>query len=115
VGGVQAVSYDAYLELDAGGPERVTIQGTAANYTSNVAPMFNRALGRPLRDLDGLRAPEAMGLLVRALDRWNAEPDVYAALNPENGWGDANGARSFLEQLLEACIKYPLAVVRVSC
>lgn len=43
-----------------------------------------------------------------------SKPEVYKAMNPENGWGDYDGCLGFLVSLQKACATFPLAQVRVS-
>lgn len=76
------------------------------NYTSNVAPMWRDALGDValgnLIDRDGRAA--TLAPLVRAgVERMEADPDRYRAMNPENNWGDYDGALAYLRNLAEAC------------
>lgn len=68
------------------------------NYTSNVSPMWTRCLTAVageetrLRDLAGRRCGDLIGLLDGAV-RWSIDHlDELRALNPPNGWGNAEGA-----------------------
>jgi len=67
-----------------------------------------------LRALDGAPCSEAGGVIARAVERMEADPDTYRAMNPPNGWGDYEGALAFLRRLAEACAEHPRATVRVS-
>jgi hypothetical protein len=51
--GAGRMSYDVWVEVDAGGPEPIVVRDL--NYTSNAWPLFGEVLGRSIRDLDGLR------------------------------------------------------------
>lgn len=106
VGG-SGVSYDAYLVADLGGPEPVSVGGLNENYTYNTGPMFEEAVGVSLGSLSGKRAGEAAEVLWRAVHIMDREPSRFRAMNPENGWGDADGWREFLRRIAEACDAAP--------
>ena len=40
-------------------------------------------------------------------------PKFYEAMNPQNGWGSATGAREFFTAFLAACEEHPKATVSV--
>jgi hypothetical protein len=108
------MSYDVYLEVDAGGDEPV--EAYWANYTSNCAPMWLRAMPDTdgLAGMDGIPAQVAGAYLEAGILRMETEPDEYRALNPSNGWGDFEGQLEFLQRLAVMCRKFPLAKVRIS-
>ena len=58
------------------------------------------------------------GSVIMALDvglfHMQNNPDIYTALNPANGWGNYEGALTFLAGLLEACRRHPKATLWVS-
>jgi hypothetical protein len=77
------------------------------NITHNISPMWSK-LG--IRDLLYTGQPRAgdlvepLTLAIRAMrDDWPA----FAALNPSNGWGSADGALRFLVELRDACEANP--------
>lgn len=105
------MSYDVYLEIDTGGDELVEVYDR--NYTSNVSRMW-RTAGVNLRELTGMVAADAVPLLDRAIGAMTAEADTYRAMNPPNGWGDYDGALTFLCDLRAACVKHPKTTLRVS-
>jgi hypothetical protein len=112
------VSYDIslYMQVDAGGPEPITVYpADIGNCTSNVAPMWADALGHRLADLAEKNAGESLAVLQRAVAVLEADPAKYEAMNPSNGWGDYEGAVSYLRQLRDACAAYPKATIHVSC
>jgi hypothetical protein len=87
------VSYDIWLTIDTGGPDTVTTH-EVGNYTSNVSPMWKKAFGYLLREMDGRNAREMVEDLERAV-RHMRDPEnlaKYEAMNPENGWGNHEGA-----------------------
>jgi hypothetical protein len=42
-----------------------------------------------------------------------ADPEKYRAMNPENRWGDYEGAMGYLRRLAEACAANPRCVIGV--
>lgn len=109
------MSYDVHLEIGVGGDEPARLGFLDANYTWNVYPMFKAALGDEgfCNDWDGLRAEIAADRCERTLAAFDADPDRFRALNPENGWGNYEGARAFIQAIGDACAKAPLATLRV--
>jgi hypothetical protein len=102
------MSYDVYLAKNEKKEEFI------ANYTYNVSPMYYDALGFSINDLDGMNAKEARLLIINALVRMTEEPDKYKAMNPDNGWGNYEGAMNFLSKILLSCIEHPKRTIRVS-
>lgn len=124
------MSYDIWLEADLGGKERASLDhDDPGNITYNVDPMFALALGEPeagvhsgadvvlhlkepaLKRFIDKPASEAVEPLRRAVERMEADPAPYQALNPENGWGDYEGALDYLKRFLAACERHPKAVI----
>jgi hypothetical protein len=125
------VSYDIWLEADLAGEKRARLDGDEpGNITYNVDPMFALALGG--ESGDGIQngrellldrkdpalkrfidrpAAEAIGPLTSAVASMEGNPDTYRALNPENGWGDYEGALDYLRRFLAACEAHPNAVI----
>jgi hypothetical protein len=107
------MSYDISFDIDAGGTEPVEIGGER-NYTSNVSGMWAEALGgRRLSELKDWRCLDAIPLLKGAVEHMRAQPDHYRKMNPENGWGDYEGALETLQWLLDSCRRHPLACIRI--
>ncbi|MFE5582529.1 hypothetical protein [Kitasatospora sp. NPDC056531] len=107
------MSYDIYLEIDTGSDCLTTVV-EVGNYTSNVSPMWTRALGEPLRELDGQNAGHAVALLDTAISAMQAAPAEYREMNPANGWGRYEGALDYLKRLRAACAEHPKTTIRVS-
>lgn len=105
------MSYDVYLEVDAGGPEPV--KAYWRNHTSNTAVMWREA-GCDIADFEGAGAGTFSVALASAIADIEARPDHYAQWNPENGWGSVETTLAFLRDLSDACENYPAAKVRVS-
>lgn len=73
------------------------------NYTFNVAPMFQLALGKDgIKQLNELNREEAIELLKVGIKDMKEKPEIYKKLNPKNGWGNYEGALDVLVKILEA-------------
>lgn len=85
------------------------------NYTHNVTPMWKKAgCYDALYESDGKRAGEIIPELNAAFNKMISGIREYKELDPDNGWVDADGALSFLEEVLRACRTYPSAKIGVS-
>jgi hypothetical protein len=60
------------------------------------------------------QATQLIGPLEAGLDALRSDPTRFRVHNPENGWGDYEGLKRFVESYLAACRKFPTAEVRVS-
>lgn len=107
------MSYDVSLVVNAGGPRPVDLALLDVNYTYNRGPMLPAAVGVHLSDMDGWEASRVAELLGRAIEDMTVNPAKYEAMNPPNGWGDAQGWRTFLQTIRDACVLAPLAVLDV--
>lgn len=107
------MSYDLYLQIDTGGEDPATVRDIG-NYTSNVSGIWAEALGYPLADLHGRTAAEAIDDLRQAVQRMASDPEKYRAMQPPNGWGNYEGARDYLSDLLEGCLAHPKSTIYVS-
>lgn len=94
------MSYDIRLTIDTGGSEPATVWD-GWNYTSNIAPMWRHA-GADLAEFHGKKAGECAPLLAAAIERMEADPETYLAMNPPNGWGSYEGLLRALRDLLAA-------------
>jgi hypothetical protein len=110
------MSYDVYLTVDLGGPERVLVGLLDWNYTSNVSGMWRKAMPETdgLRGMDGMLAGDALKVLERGIAAMEADPEPYRAMNPENGWGSFAGQLARLRVLADAFRNAPKATVGVS-
>lgn len=123
------MSYDIWLTGKLGGEREVHIE-EPGNITYNLDPMFALALdGDPqlgvqggadvvfhrknpaLKRFIGKRAAEAVVALLAALEKMEREPDRFRVLNPENGWGDYEGAVDYIRRFYVACQRYPEATI----
>lgn len=107
------MSYDISLAIDTGkGPLCDVIE--IGNYTSNVGPMWRDALqGRLLREFHGSPCSEAAGPLAEAVKRMENEPERYKLMEPSNGWGDYDGALTYLRRLAEMCAEHPKCYIQI--
>lgn len=108
------MSWSIWLEADLGGPEPAEVWDRGLSPTYNLAPMLAEA-GLQIRGLDGIQAATAAEPLGMVIQRLEADPERFKALNPSNGWGDYDGLlHKVLKPLFEACVMYPKAIVRVT-
>jgi hypothetical protein len=101
------MSYDIWIEEKNWKSESI-------NYTSNCSGMWHKALGIQLRELDETKAEKAIEILDKGIKEIVFNQLIYKEMNPLNGWGNHNGARIYLEQLLELCQKYPDGIIKIS-
>ncbi len=104
------MSYDVYL-FERGRYRDFDLYDS--NMTVNVAKMWRHA-GIDLTEYHKKRAKRLIRPLEKAVGNMIRDPETYQAMNPENGWGDYEGALLFLVELLGACTKYPKAFYAIS-
>ena len=110
------MSYNVYFEIDTGAGEVAEPRDGDRNYTRNVSPMWSAAIGENLGDLIN-RLPAARDLLPRVqrgVSAMETSPETYRAMNPDNGWGDYDGALAYLRWIADMCRTHPACTVRVS-
>jgi hypothetical protein len=83
------------------------------NYTYNVSKMYGEAMGETLSYFHDMKAIDAIDLLYKGVIEMENNPDKYKSMNPENGWGNYEGALEYLKELLNACVKNPNATIQV--
>ncbi|MFB5759013.1 hypothetical protein [Paenibacillus medicaginis] len=86
---------DGHEEIDCG------------NYTYNVSPMYRRAMGFTIGDLHRRSAADVAIILTDGIITLTNKPALYKEMNPENGWGNYEGAINFLAQIVKNCLLYP--------
>lgn len=106
------MSYDIYLKQMVTEEKEVADIG---NYTSNVCDMWEKALGMPLKRLDSMTAEFAIPYLAIGIKNMTDNPQEYEEMNPDNGWGDYDGALNYLVELLEGCKKFPNSRICMDC
>jgi hypothetical protein len=113
------VSYDVWFHVDVDG-HRVQV-AEVGNYTSNCSPMWAKALrdanpdlpkgpeGEPLwpSELNGRKASEIGQWLAKACAHMASSKAEYMVMNPENGWGDYEGALAYLRKWRDAAESFP--------
>lgn len=110
------MSWDFHMAVPIGRDgELVHVGHYEANYTYNVSRMFYRALGNEgIRGLHGKSGADAEPQLNAAVAAMRADPDIYRAMNPPNGWGNYEGALELLETLASWCREVPGAQLIIS-
>ena len=103
------MSYDVSLVINTGYEDRTVVD--IGNYTSNVASMWNKALGYEFSELDGENCGNCLDDLRRAVNDMESNPIEYRKMNPANGWGDYEGALDFLDKLKRECARNPKAKI----
>ena len=108
------MSWDFWMEVDVGGDCREDLS-YEASYTYNVSPMYYDAFTHPggIRALDGLEGKYCQPRLRKAINKMRSNPEHYQEMNPENGWGNYDGAVALLEKLERWCKASPEAILRV--
>ena len=82
------------------------------NYTCNVYNMYKASMDISLNSLDGMTALEAIPTLEKGVENMAYNPDKYKAMNPDNGWGDYEGALEYITKLLNECRKHPNYIIK---
>lgn len=93
---------EGYEEIDCG------------NYTCNVSPMYIKAMGFSFGNLHGKLAVDVAIKLTDGIIKMTNNPKVYREMNPENDWGNYEGAIRFLAQIIRQCLIYPEYLVEVN-
>ncbi len=109
------MSYDTYMMMDTGGETLATVC-EIGNMTSNVSPMWTKALGFPLSDMEGWTGKECAPHLERAL-KVIGNPETrsdFEAMNPSNGWGNVGSAEEYLKDIFGVCKMHPKAKLFIS-
>ena len=88
------------------------------NITHNLNDMAAKAgiyyaLWRP-EELGKTYAKEIIFYLQKGLKYLKSAPDKYEKYNSPNGWGMYDNLVLFVEEYLEACYRYPNAIINVS-
>ena len=103
------MSWNVYLHKKKWMDDEIEV----GNHTYNVAPMYSKAMGITISDLDGKKCNEVIPLLRKGILEMEANPAMYKAMNPKNGWGNYESALKFLEEIYNKCLdnsKYKIEV-----
>jgi hypothetical protein len=89
-----------------------------ANITHNLGEMAEKAgiyqaLWKP-EEIGKTKASEIIELLEKGLDDLKKRPKYFEAFNSPNGWGLYKNFVPFVEDYLNACKRYPDAIIEVS-
>lgn len=107
------MSYAGWVVLPSENPHdwAVTLD-ELGNYTSNVSGMWWRALeavtgdGMRLQDTQGWTCERAAPVLTLAVVWMGEHADELRRLEPDNGWGDYEGAVEYMRSVAEKCRTY---------
>jgi hypothetical protein len=109
------MSYDIKIMIQTGDDSYYPL--LEFNITYNLRPIFIKCMNNEngIFSLHGLKCEEAIELLeIASIDLTDPEKyDSYEDLNPPNGWGDCNGAFSFILKLLAGCVKHNYGYIEV--
>lgn len=94
--------------LDEHGRQRVGKRQIDGEWVD--VPLTNWGLGA----LDGAPCSEAAAVLWRGVERMRAMEADFRRREPENGWGNYEGALAFLTAIAQAATDHPLGFIRVS-
>jgi hypothetical protein len=110
------MSLDLYLHVDTGRGEEVQIVHSDLNATHNLNPMWTEiwgmTLGQLLTDLPS--CAQSYPALNAGLKYMRTNPEIFKALNPDNGWGSYEGALAFLTRVTDLAYQHPLCTWGVS-
>ena len=94
------------------------VQVYSSNITHNLNKMAEAAeiyqhLWRP-EEINITKAKELINPLTKGLFKLKADPKHFKTFDAPNGWGIYENFVEFVQDYLEACIKYPEATIEVS-
>ena len=107
-----------YIRVDVGGIEPEYVEFYSANITHNLGKMAEKAgiyqhLWR--FEENGFKYAEELIRPIKDGIAWMKDyPDNFKKYNAPNGWGTYDQFLPWLEDLLEACERYPKALVETS-
>lgn len=109
------MSLDFYLEYEVDGNE---VEVFWRNITHNIGKMADKAgiyyaLWRP-EEKGWKIASDVVPTLEKGLKKLKEKPEYFEKFNSENGWGMYEHFVPFVEEVLEACKKYPNAKIIIS-
>jgi hypothetical protein len=102
----------ALAHLKGADARRMVLERPDVAYYRDNLMAFEERLS--LRDVAGQRAADLVPLLVAAV-AWGFEHlDDLRDDNPENGWGNAEGALTYLLDIKDACAAHPTGILVIS-
>lgn len=102
------MSYDIWATVEPG-PNIFCTTLDLGDYTSNVSKMWRAACPQldGLAGIHGKRGGEISDELLRGLASMFWLRDELRAMNPENGWGNYEGAFRYFAKVARAARKHP--------
>ena len=90
----------------------------SGNITHNLGTMADEAgiyyaMWRP-EEIGKTKAEDIIELLEKGLDDLKSRPEHFKKFDSPNGWGMYKHFVPFVEEYLDACKKYPTAIINVS-
>ena len=104
--------YLSYIKDD----NNITVFDT--NITHNLTELADKtgiyySLWRP-KEKGYKKAKDIISILEKGLKKLKAKPEYFEKFNAENGWGMYEHFVPFVEEVLNACKKYPNAKINIS-
>lgn len=107
-----SLDFTLSIDVEVGAPELCRVYLFDTNATHNLIPMWSKAgVYEALYRSAGRNAGDIIETLQAGLNDMIQNPYDYRALNPENGWGTYEEAVIWLTDVLNACIRFPLATI----
>ena len=85
----------------------MSIGESSFNYTYNVSGMWYDCFQQGIREHYGLTGKQAVPLLRRLREHMENNFEKLEQMNPSNEWGDFDGARAFVSDLIMASLRNP--------
>ena len=106
------MSYDVNLMINTGIEEHEVVD--CGNYTYNVSPMYYKAFGeKGINAIDDMKASDVIPILKKVIIYFIEHEDELKLLNPENDWGNYEGALNYIQGILHECRRHPACTVRI--
>jgi len=107
-----------YMMIDVGTDNKECIELYEANVTHNLNTMADhagiyKALWRP-EEIEAYQAKDIIEVLEQGLNKLKNKPEHYKQFNPTNGYGTYDNFVIWVENYLNACKKYPNAMIEVN-
>lgn len=106
------MSYDIDLIINTGVEDTSVLD--IGNYTSNIGGMYNKAFGQDWKFINGMNCQEALPFIINAVLYMKQNKKDLIKMNPENGWGDYDGALKYLSDLELGCVNHPNCKIEIS-
>lgn len=106
------MSLDVYLELNGEEVYSSNITHNLSEMAQKVNEFFYKALWCP-EEIDAVHAQDIIYDLRKGISTLVCAPSYYKQFDALNGWGTFEDFVPFVVEYIEACEKYPTAIVRV--